>query len=187
MSGSTLLDLALLLVLALQLVAGYREGLLVGALSTAGLLAGAVLGVVLAPRLLAGLGTGTTRSLAVVVAVVLLALLGRLLLGLTGTLLRRRVRWRPVRVLDALLGATAGAVATALVIWVAAGALRSTTLVSVSGAVSGSRVISTVEAVVPPSASGLLASLWSSAESTGFPRVFTALRDETVRPVDPPA
>ena len=186
MTGSLLLDLVLVLLLLAQVVAGYREGLVVGALGLAGLLGGAALGVALAPRLLAGWAGGARSALVVVVATVVLALLGRLLLGALGLRLRRAVRSRPVRLADAALGATAAGLATVLVVWVVATAARGYPVHGVSGAVAGSRVVSAIDAVVPSSTSRLLSSVWSTAQQGGFPRVFTALQEESVRPVEPP-
>ncbi|PPK92838.1 colicin V production protein [Kineococcus xinjiangensis] len=187
MTGSLLLDLVLVMLLLAQIVAGYREGLVVGAFGLAGLVGGAALGVVVVPQALAGWAAGTPRTLAVVVTVVLLAMLGRLLLGLAGMRLRRGVESRPVRLADAGLGATAGVVSTVLVIWVAATAVRGYPLPAVTDAVAGSRVVAAVEAAVPASTTRVLSSFWTTAEETGFPRVFTAMHEESVQPVAPPA
>ena len=187
MTGSTALDLVLAALLLAQVAAGYREGLVVGAFGLVGLVAGATAGALLAPRAFAAWEAGPPRTLAVVVCVVLLALLGRLAAGSIGVRLRRGVRSRPVRLADAGLGATAGAVTTVLVIWVLAGAARGYPVPAVTDAVGGSRVVAAVEAAVPPSTYQVLDLFWSSADDTGFPRVFTALQEESVRPVDPPA
>ncbi len=56
-----------------------------------------------------------------VLGTVALAVVGRVVLGLVAARIRSVVRWKPARVLDALLGAVASAVATLLVLWVVAG------------------------------------------------------------------
>ncbi|NYD22276.1 MarP family serine protease [Kineococcus aurantiacus] len=188
MSASDVLDVVLLLVLLAQVVAGYREGLLVGLAGLAGLVGGAAVGVVVLPRLVTGWDAGLARTLAVVAGTVVLAGLGRVLLGLVAARLRAHVRWAPARFLDALLGAVAGGVATLLVVWVVAGAARQAPLPRVVQAVTGSRVVTAVDAAVPAAAGDVLGGFWSAAQANGFPRVFTGLSPEPIVPVaDPPA
>ncbi|NAZ87988.1 MarP family serine protease [Kineococcus indalonis] len=187
MSAALVLDLLLAALLLAQLAAGYREGLLVGLAGLAGLLGGALAGVVALPRLVAGWAPGVRPALVVVVGTLVLAVLGRLLLGTLAARLRGRVRSRPARVADSLLGALAGAVATLLVLWVVAGAARTAPLPAVVRAVTGSRVVGTVDAALPADPGALLGRFWSAARASGFPRVFAGLDPEPIAPVDPPA
>jgi len=186
-TASHVLDVLLVLLLVAQLVAGYREGLLVGLLSLAGLLGGAVLGVTVLPGVVASWSPGLERALVVVVGTVALALLGRLLLGVLGLWVRRRVAWRPARAADKLLGAVAGLVATLLVVWVVAGAARATPVATLSTAVTGSTVVRTLDRVVPAQTSGVLGRFWAAAQASGFPRVFDGADPEPIRAVDAPA
>ncbi|WP_380171124.1 MarP family serine protease [Kineococcus sp. DHX-1] len=186
MTGSDVLDLVLLLLLLAQVVAGYREGFLVGVASLLGLVGGAALGVVFLPSVVSGWETGLQRTLAVVLGTVALAVVGRVVLGLVAARIRSVVRWKPARVLDALLGAVASAVATLLVLWVVAGAARQAPLPSVVQAVTGSRVVAATDRVVPPAADDLLTRFWSAAQASGFPRVFTGLDPEPIAPVEAP-
>ncbi|PRY16146.1 MarP family serine protease [Kineococcus rhizosphaerae] len=188
MSASDVLDVVLLVLLLAQVVAGYREGLLVGAAGFVGLVGGAAVGVVALPRVVAGWDSGLQRTLAVVVGTVVLAVLGRVLLSLVAARVRAVVRWAPARFLDALLGAVAGGVATLLVVWVVAGAARQAPLPRIAQTVTGSRVVTAVDDVVPASTGDLLSRFWSAAQASGFPRVFTGLTPEPIAPVaQPPA
>ncbi len=186
-SGSAVLDVLLVLLLLVQLVAGYREGLLVGLASLVGLVGGAAAGIVALPRVVDGWPAGVRSALVVVVGTVVLAVVGRLVLGAVALRLRRLVRWRPARLADSLLGALAGAVATLLVVWVVAGAARTAPLPAVVSAVTGSRVVAAVDAAVPADAASLVGRFWSAARATGFPRVFAGLDTEPIAPVEPPA
>ncbi|MFB9377637.1 MarP family serine protease [Kineococcus gynurae] len=186
MTASVVLDVLLLLLLLIQTVAGWREGFFVGLLSLAGLVGGAALGVVQLPRLVADQDPGVERTLVVVLGTVVLAILGRLVLGLVGLAIRRRVRWRPARTLDSVLGAVAGLLATSLVVWVVAGAARAAPLPQVVSAVTGSRVVAAVDAVVPGATSQVLQRFWATAEASGFPRVFTGVAAEPIPSVEPP-
>jgi S1-C subfamily serine protease len=186
-TSSTVLDLVLLLLLLAQVVAGYREGFVVGVANLVGLVGGAAIGVAVLPRVVTGWDTGLQRTLAVVLGTVALAVVGRVVLGLVASRLRSVVRWKPARLLDALLGAVAAAVATLLVVWVVAGAARQAPLPSVVQAVTGSRVVAAADRAVPPVADDLLTRFWSAAQASGFPRVFTGLDPEPIAPAEAPA
>ena len=187
MTSSGVLDLLLLVLLLAQLLAGYREGLLVGLASLVGLVGGAAIGVVVLPRVVEDWTPGVQRTLVVVVGTLATAFVGRLLLGVVGLRLRRHVRWRPARAADALLGACAGLVATLLVVWVVAGAARTAPLPAVVSAVTGSRVVGAVDRLVPAGTADVVTRFWSAAQAGGFPRVFDGLGAEPIRAVEPPA
>ena len=186
MTPSDVLDIALVVLLLAQLVAGYREGLLVGLAGLLGLVGGAAVGVVALPQVVADWDPGVRRTLVVVVGTLALAVLGRLLLSFVGARLRSHVRWRPARFADAVLGAVAGLIATLLVVWVVAGAARTAPLPRVVQAVTGSRVVGAIDDVVPASTGGVLSTFWAAAQANGFPRVFTGLDAEPIAPVEAP-
>jgi S1-C subfamily serine protease len=183
---SAVLDVALVVLLLAQLVAGYREGVLVGLAGLVGLIGGAAVGVAALPQVVADWEPGVRRTLVVVLGTLALAVLGRLLLGFVGARLRSHVRWRPARFADAVLGAVAAVVATLLVVWVVAGAARTAPLPRVVQAVTGSRVVGAVDDVVPEGTGGLLTTFWAAAQANGLPRVFTGLDAEPITPIDPP-
>src|SRR5699024_1162559 len=90
MSGATIIDLVLLLVIAGQGVTAYKIGLVASGLSLVGLLAGAVLGLWLLPLALAAWGPGGRflQLMLLAVGTVLLASLGQQLGRLLGWRLR---------------------------------------------------------------------------------------------------
>ena len=186
MSSSDVLDVALLVLVLAQVLAGYREGFLVGLAGLVGLVGGAAVGVAWLPHLVGDWAPGVRRTLVVVLGTLALAVLGRLVLSFVGSRLRAHVRWRPARLADAVLGAVAGLVATLLVVWVVAGAARSAPLPRVVQAVTGSRVVGALDGVVPVSTGSLLSSFWAAAQANGFPRVFTGLDAEPIAPVAAP-
>ncbi|MCI3926167.1 MarP family serine protease [Paenibacillus sp. TRM 82003] len=186
-SGSTVLDLLLVALLLAQLAAGYREGLVVGLAGLAGLVGGAAAGVVLLPRVVDDWAPGVRPALVVVLGTLALAVVGRLLLSAVALRLRRGVRSRSARLVDAGLGALAAGVATLLVVWVVAGAALTAPLPAVVSTVDGSRVVRAVDAAVPGDASAFVGRVWAAAQASGFPRVFAGLDAEPIAPVDPPA
>lgn len=181
-----LLDLLLSLAVAAFAVSGYRRGFLVGVLVFGGFLGGGLLGMGLAPRLLGEREPGPEQALAAVGVVLVAALLGQALLGMLGRAVRQRVTWRPVRLLDALLGAALSAAAVLVVAWVLASAVREASLPGVSRQVGESRVLTAVDLVLPEPDGGAAESFRDLLDAQGFPEVFAGLAPERIAPVDPP-
>lgn len=186
MTGSMLLDLVLLLVLGGYAVSGARQGLVAGALSLAGFLAGAVVGVQVLPRLPFEMPEGVSRALLMLAGVLLLAWLGQLVGLLLGRRLRELVTFTPARVLDAVLGAVASVLVVALVAWFAASVLRAGPSPALSRAVGDSRVVAAIDTAVPRQAGQLVDGLRAAVAAGDFPRVFAGIGAEEILPVDPP-
>lgn len=180
------LDVVLLLVLLGYAVSGFRQGLLVGALSVGGFLLGAVVGMSLLPDLVGAWAPGWRRTAVVVLGVLALAWVAQVLGSLLGRRLRAVVSWRPARVVDAVLGAAASLVVVALVLWFVAGAVRGGPVPALSRAVASSTVVRVVDGAVPERASGLFASFRRVVLAQDFPRVFAGVRSEPITPVEPP-
>ncbi|MFP5348113.1 MAG: MarP family serine protease [Actinomycetes bacterium] len=196
MNGGTLLDVLLVVLLVAYTAGGVRRGFVYGSLSLFGFVAGGVVGLLLLPhlvslledggRLPALLRPGLGRLALVVLVVLVLAWAGQLVGSLLGRQLRDRVTWRPARVLDKVLGAVAALAAVALLTWFVAGALRALPSPAVSRAVTNSRVVQAVDAVVPSGVDRLAHALQRLMQSQGFPKVFDGISPEVILPVDPP-
>ncbi len=182
----SVLDVVLLLVLLGYAVSGFRQGLVVGALSVGGFLLGAVVAMSVLPDLVVTWAPGWQRTVAVVLGVLAVAWLGQVLGALLGRRLRSVVSWRPARLVDSVLGAAATLVVVCLVLWFVAGAVRGGPLPVLSRAVASSQVLRVVDDVVPTRASGLFASFRRVVEAQDFPRVFAGVAAEPITPVDPP-
>ena len=181
-----MIDLVLLIVMAWYAVSGYRQGLVVGALSLGGFLGGAVLAMLAVPAVTQALSPGLQRSFIVLAAVLLLAWLGQLLGALVGGKVREQLTLRPVQVVDQLLGALAGLVSVALVVWFVGGALRASPSQAIARAVASSRVLSGVDAVIPSQLTTLANSFRDAVAGSSFPRVFAGVGPEQILPVAPP-
>lgn len=184
MSGSLVLDLLLVLLLIGYAGTGFRQGLFVGALSLLGFAAGAVAATQLLPFVVGGLQPGPARSLALLGGAVLAGVLGQALLGALATAIRTRVTWQPARAFDAATGMVGAVLATALVVWVVAGAVRVSPFPTLSRVVSDSRVVGAVDEVVPDALAGALDSWYGSVSGELFPRVFDG--EEPLVPVAAP-
>ena len=179
-----LLDIVLIVAALLFAVSGYRQGFLVGALSFVGFLGGGVLGARLAPALAqAGPLSGLPRSATGLVIVFVAASLGQVLATVVGSAVRRRVSWRPARVVDAVAGAAISVVALLLVSWLVGTAVASSPFTGLASQVRRSQVLTQVDRAVPGGARGLFASFRRLVDDRGFPQVFGDFVPTQVRPV----
>lgn len=182
-----LLDVVLALAVLGFALSGYRQGLLVGALSFVGFIGGGALGAALAPRVVGSLGSATTQSLGAVAVVFVAATVGQVVATIVGSSLRDRLRWRPARQVDAVAGGVISAVAVLVVAWAVAVALaRTTVLPGLSSQVRRSAVLSVVDGLMPEGARTSFAGFRRLLDRTGFPPVFNALGGQGAAPVPPP-
>ncbi len=184
-----LLDILLLVAAAVFALSGYRQGLVVGALSFAGFLGGGVLGARLAPRVAAGGPFAGLDATVVGLAVVLvLAFVGQLLATFVGSRLRRALTWRPARLVDAAAGALVSVVSLLLVAWLIGTAVASAPYPALASQVRRSIVISAVDAALPDRARAYFEGFRRLIKDRGFPDVFGGLdptRTTDVAPPDP--
>ncbi|HET9506469.1 MAG TPA: MarP family serine protease [Gaiellaceae bacterium] len=138
-------------VIALAALNGFRRGLVVGALSLAGIVAGAYFGAKLAPQFLSGDESAYTPLVALGGAVALGALL-QSLGGVAGATIRTSLlALPPLRLLDTLGGILLGAVTGAALVWVAgAVALHVPGQTELREEVQRSRVLRELNERVPP-------------------------------------
>jgi S1-C subfamily serine protease len=139
-------------VIALAALNGLRRGLVGGAFSLAGIVAGAYLGAKLAPQFLSGEESPYTPLVALGGAVVLGALL-QSAASKAGSAVRTSLfTVPPLRVLDTLGGLVLGAAAGAAIVWVAgAVALHVPGQVELREEVQRSRILRELNSRVPPS------------------------------------
>lgn len=180
-----LLDVVLLLCCLVYGLTGYQQGFLVGAGSTVGLVAGGVVGIEVVPLVLGGFSAGVGVSVAAIAVVLALAFIGQAIGGYAGHWLRRRVTWRPARLVDAMSGAALSVAAMLVIAWVLGVAASGAQLDGVTREVSTSRVLAAVDAVMPGDPDRLLGAFDSVVGSTGFPRYLEPFEPERITPVPP--
>jgi len=190
-TGGVVVDALLVGVLIWYAVSGYRQGLLVSALSLVGFLGGGALAMTVLPEVLrrwdwAQSHTTAARYLLVLVVFVLAAL-GQTVLVSVARRMRGHIHARPVQALDAALGALATVTAVSVLVWFVAGGMRGLASSSASKAIGESRVLAAIDSVVPPETGNLFAGFRQVLDRGGFPRVFEGLGTEPVIPVDPPS
>jgi S1-C subfamily serine protease len=169
-------------------LSGYRQGLLVGALSLFGFVGGALLGAQVAPGLSRafGLASGGKAPGFGLVCLVVGAVLGQVAAAAIGVLLRSRLTWRPLRSVDAVAGAVMSAISVLLVCWGLAQVVVRTQFRTLAQEVSHSEVLAGLDAMLPSGAQNLLAALLRLVDDSGFPRVFGGFGAEQIVPVEPP-
>ena len=181
-----MVDLVLIGLMLLFAVSGYRQGFLVGALSFLGFFGGALLGLQLGPLLARYLSGDGTRVVVALATVFGLAVLGQALAGWIGSHLRRTIRSRFGQRVDDAGGAVVSLIAVALVAWLVAVPLASSSLPWLAKSVRGSVVLDGIDNLMPSPARALSEALNDTIDTRGFPDVFGDLTPTRVRDVAPP-
>ncbi|MGN6131434.1 MAG: MarP family serine protease [Nocardioidaceae bacterium] len=180
------LDWVLVALVLAYAVSGYWQGFISGAFATGGLLLGGLFGVWLAPRLLGESAPALWVSLAALFVVLVCASFGQAVLQYVGARLRDRIRWQPVRALDAVGGAVLSMVAVLVVAWALGVAVSGASLPWVSKQVRDSRVLARVDGVMPNEAVQALNSFNDVVGSSFFPRYLEPFAPERIVSVAPP-
>lgn len=179
-------DVLVLIVLAVYTLAGYRTGLVSGALSIGGFVAGAVLGAKFAPTLSASLTTGAARYPLALAVLALGAVLGQFVGAWLAVRLRTRLTWTPVRAADSALGAVLSGLGVLFVVWMVALPLASSPVPALSREVRESRVVHAVDAAVPDRVRSAYSTVRALAGRNGFPEVLGSLQPTHIFDVAPP-
>jgi S1-C subfamily serine protease len=187
---ASILDFFLAVMLVGYAFVGYRHGFVVSVLSLVGFLAGGALGMWVVPQLLRHWDTVDSnvvwRTLVLVLGVFAVAALGQAIAVTAGSRLRSGLKDRPVRAVDSALGAVATVLAVSVLVWFLAGAVRGGAQTPLARAIGTSRIISTIDRLVPAQTGRLFAGFQSVLDREGFPRVFDGVRAEPIAPISPP-
>ncbi len=190
MTGSMVLDIVLVVVLVLYAYSGWRQGFVAAAFGLVGLLGGAYVALRWGPGLIEGpLGVAHGTPMGALFLVVLVLAVASICQGLLLVLaarLRDRVRAPAARTVDSAVGMVAVLLAAVLVLWVVAGAVRTSGPRELRRVVAGSSVVTTIDSLMPPAASGLVDQVTAALDREGFPRVFEGLGPEPISSVQPP-
>jgi S1-C subfamily serine protease len=187
LTSSSVLDLALLVLVLLQLASGWRDGFLVTTLGLLGLVSGAVVAVLVLPLLAGFLGSTGAQALVVVLGTLVLAMVGRLGGAVLGARLRGRDPSPAARGLGAATGGLVGALAVLVLAWSVAGALRVAPFPSLVSAVSSSSLLRAVDDALPSQAGSTMASFWAATSGDALPGAFSAFGREEIANVEAPA
>jgi len=166
------------LVIAGLVIVATERGLRVGAVrqacTTIGLLVGFVVGSILAPTIALRVSSSTARSLVAIGIVTVFAALGGAAALELGRLLWVSARHGRLSRLDRIGGAVSAALGALIVCWLVAGMLAETSALSLSSAIASSRILTVVDAVMPPLPS-VESKVQALLKSTDFPAVFAQI------------
>ncbi|CAA9388977.1 MAG: Putative serine protease [uncultured Nocardioides sp.] len=180
-----ILDWCLVALVGVYALSGYWQGFVTGAFATAGLLCGGLFGVWVAPIALGDAQPSLWVSLGALFIVILSASIGQAMLQFVGSRLRARIKWQPVRAVDAVGGAALSAVAVLLVSWALGVAISGSRIGAITPIVRGSTVLSEVDEVLPDQASEVLAAFNNVVGTTFFPRYLEPFARERIVEVGP--
>lgn len=181
-----ILDWFLVVLVLAYAVSGYWQGFIAGAFATGGLLLGGLLGIWLAPKLLGDADPALWVSLAALFVVLICASFGQAVLQYAGARIRSRIKWQPVRALDAVGGAALSMAAVLVVAWALGVAVSGAKLPWASAEVRDSRVLGRVNGVMPADAVQALNSFNDVVGSSFFPRYLEPFAPERIIDVGPP-
>jgi S1-C subfamily serine protease len=181
-----MLDWFLVVLVLAYAVSGYWQGFISGAFATLGLLLGGLLGIWLAPEVLGDAVPALWVTLAALFVVLVCASFGQAVLQYAGSRIRDRIKWQPVRALDAVGGAALSMVAVLVVSWALGVAVSGASLPWVSKQVRSSDVLSRVDDVMPAQAVDALDSFNDVVGSSFFPQYLEPFAKEQIVDVGPP-
>lgn len=186
----TVLDILLVLLGIGALFAGFRQGFITGLGTAVGFVAGWVLGRLLSP-LVETLSEGTTvmENPGVLMLLASMPLVLSVLFAFAGSgigaWIKRSMDSDLGQGIDAVGGTITAGIVYVLVVWLAAGFVRTTPLVEPNRWVADSTVIASIDRTIPYSSQMALGGLAKGLSATGFPQVFSG-QPEQIRGVGEP-
>ncbi|WP_209325603.1 MarP family serine protease [Brevibacterium renqingii] len=186
----TVVDILLIALGIGALFAGFRQGLITGLGTAAGFVVGWILGRLLSP-LVESLSEGTTamENPGVLMLLASMPLVLSVLFAFAGSgigaWIKRSMDSDLGQGLDAVGGTITAGIVYVLVVWLAAGFVRTTPLVEPNRWVADSAVIAAIDRTIPYSSQTALGGLAKGLSATGFPQVFSG-QPEQIRGVGEP-
>ncbi len=183
MTGFTILDVILVLILISYLVYGLRSGFLVSLGGIVGFAAGAVAAFLAIPLVSGWVPDNGWRLAATIAVAVVLVVAGHAIGSALGRTIRRWFDFAPLRVVDRILGGAVNVVVAALVMSMLAFSIGSLGAPLISQQHASSKVTSTIDQFTPPPVKSGMAQLRSIAVDDGIPRIVESLRPTEPAPV----
>jgi S1-C subfamily serine protease len=184
--SANLLDVALIVLVIVFAVNGYRQGFLVGLMSFVGFFGGALLGLRIGPWLADRFTSDPARVLVSLLVVFGFAVAGQAVTSFLGNRLRNALRNRVAQRVDDVGGSIVSVIAVLVVVWLVAVPLGSSAMPGLARQVRTSAVLGAVNRIMPDQAQALSDALRDTVDTRGFPDVFGGLSPTRVRNVDAP-
>ncbi|MCW0215063.1 MAG: MarP family serine protease [Pseudonocardia sp.] len=179
-------DIVVLALAIIAAVSGWRHGMAVALLSFVGVLGGAILGVRIAPLLVSGIQTPTTKTIVSIVVVVMLVALGETTGVFFGRKIRDRINGERTLAIDSTLGSLLQAITVVVAAWLVALPLASASFPALASSVRNSEVLKGVDSVMPAGARALPSELRQLLDDSGFPDVLSPFQSTPITQVGTP-
>jgi S1-C subfamily serine protease len=141
-----------------------------------GFIGGGVLAALGAPPVIQAFVPNPTQQALIAIAMVFLfAALGQFFTSYLGALIRNRVTWNSARILDAMGGALVSTLSVLLVSWLVGSAVANSMIPLVTEQVQNSRILRTVDRVMPDPAQTWFSTFRRIVDQSAFPQVFSGL------------
>lgn len=186
MSGSTWVDVVVVIIALLAAGSGFRQGAVASALAFVGVVLGAVAGIMLAPSLIGQIDDRRWRLLVGVALLVVLVLVGEAAGMVLGRAARSVIRSVGVRRVDSAIGSVLQAVAVLIAAWLLAIPVSSSAEPRIASAVRGSQVLGGVDDVAPQWLRDLPSDFSALLDDSGLPQVIGPFGRTPIVSVDPP-
>lgn len=171
MTASNWLDLAILSVVFVAAISGWRSGALGSLLSFLGVVLGAVAGVLLAPHVVTHMAGARAKLFVTLFLILGLVVIGEISGVVLGRAVRGAIRNQGVRVFDSVIGIALQVVAVLLAAWMLATPLASQEHGEVAKVVNDSQVLGQVDRVAPSWIRWVPNRLKSLLNTSGLPDV----------------
>ncbi|GAA1124773.1 MarP family serine protease [Arthrobacter flavus] len=183
MPDFTILDILLVLALVAYLVAGLRNGFLVTLGGIAGFVAGAVAAFFAIPLVSQWVPDDAWRLPAIILTALVLVVVGQALGSRLGGGIRRALDFRPVRLVDRLLGGAVNVVVAALVMSMLAFSIGTLGMPVISQSIASSQVIRGIDNLTPAPVRTWMAQLRTIAVDDGIPTILESVAPASPMPV----
>ncbi|WP_158019376.1 acid resistance serine protease MarP [Mycobacterium basiliense] len=187
MTPSQWLDIAVLAVAFIAAVSGWRSGALGSVLSFAGVLLGAIAGVLLAPHIVSHINAPRAKLFTALFLILGLVVVGEVAGVVLGRAVRGAIRYRPIRMVDSVIGVGVQLIVVLTAAWLLATPLtQSKDQPELAAAVRGSRVLAEVNEMAPVWLKTVPKRLSALLNTSGLPAVLEPFSRTPVIPVASP-
>ena len=186
MTSSQWLDLAVLGIAFVAALSGWRTGALGSLLALLGVVLGAVAGVLLAPHVVETFEGPRSKLFVTLFMILALVVIGEIAGVVLGRAVRSAIRNRPMRLFDSVIGLSLQLVAVLLAAWMLGFLVQSSDQPRLVSAVSGSKVWSEVDQVVPEQLRSVPGRLKALLNTSGLPNVWKPFGQTRIADVDAP-
>lgn len=188
MTPSLVVDGLILLIVALSMWMGWRQGAIASILSVLGILAGLLLGMVTAPPLMELTDAVALRFILAIGVLVLFVGLGQMAGGVVGAHLRDKMKQRETQRIDSILGSIFQVISTLLVVWLVSIPLATGLPGDMGKGLRTSNILRTFNDLAPQKLSDFPAGITTMLNESGLPPILSPFdTDHAAAEVDAPS